>query len=124
MNKYLIPIMLILSFSTSQAQGPAPLALHFASGSVSIRAEDIAVLDQATTAFRTGHPVVMVISGGADATGSAAGNLALSQRRANVVLQELVARGIPVDLFQVLAKGQTEAAKEGERARRVEITWR
>ena len=72
----------------------------------------------------------MVVSGGTDTTGSADANLRLSQLRADNVVQGLVARGIPVDRFQVLAKGQTEqpvadpAGTPNPRDRRVEITWR
>jgi outer membrane protein OmpA-like peptidoglycan-associated protein len=72
----------------------------------------------------------MVVCGGTDSTGSAAANLRLSQQRADNVLQGLVARGIPVERFQILAKGETEPAvpaPEGTpeaRNRRVEITWR
>jgi outer membrane protein OmpA-like peptidoglycan-associated protein len=46
------------------------------------------------------------------------------------VLQGLVSRGIPVERFQVIAKGQTDPAVSTppetaeERNRRVEITWR
>ena len=50
--------------------------------------------------------------------------------RADNVLQGLVSRGIPVERFQVLAKGETEPAVPAPdgtaeaRNRRVEITWR
>ena len=72
----------------------------------------------------------MIVTGSADTTGSPAANLRLSQQRANNVLQGLVSRGIPVERFQVMAKGQTDLAvptpadKSEERNRRVEITWR
>jgi outer membrane protein OmpA-like peptidoglycan-associated protein len=54
----------------------------------------------------------------------------LSELRANNVLQGLVSRGIPVERFQVIAKGQTDLVvptppdTSEERNRRVEITWR
>jgi len=73
---------------------------------------------------------VMIVTGSADTTGSAAVNLRLSELRANNVLQGLVARGIPVQRFQVIAKGQTDLVvptppeTAEERNRRVEITWR
>jgi outer membrane protein OmpA-like peptidoglycan-associated protein len=72
----------------------------------------------------------MIVSGSTDATGSPGLNLRLSQRRADNVLQGLVARGIPIERFQVMAKGETDPVvqtKPGlaeERNRRVEITWR
>lgn len=112
------------------ASGPAPLVVYFASGSAALRQQDEAVLDRASRAFNEGHPIIMTISGGSDAVGQAEPNLLLSQRRANAVLRGLVARGIPVDRFQLLAKGETDPAVSApagvpeERNRRVEITWR
>lgn len=110
--------------------GPAPLVVYFASGSAAVRHQDEAVLDRASRAFNEGHPIVMTISGATDAVGAAEPNLLLSQRRATSVLRGLVARGIPVDRFQLVAKGETEPAVNApagtpeERNRRVEITWR
>ena len=116
--------------SPPAANGPAPLVLYFASGSAAIRPQDEAVLDRASRAFNEGHPIIMTISGASDAVGPAEPNLLLSQRRATAVLRSLVARGIPVDRFQVLAKGVTDpavstpAGSPEERNRRVEIAWR
>jgi outer membrane protein OmpA-like peptidoglycan-associated protein len=118
--------------ASTQAPAAAPesLSLYFDSGSAAIRRQDQAILDQASRLYRDGKPIVMVISGGTDAVGSAALNLALSQRRAEAVLHALVDRGIPVEHFQLLGKGQTEPAVPDEpgrpepRDRRVEITWR
>jgi len=112
------------------ANGPAPLVVYFTPGSVAVRRQDEAVLDRASRAFSEGHPIVMVISGASDAVGPAGRNLALSQQRANAVLRSLVGRGIPVERFQLLAKGETDPAVStpagvaDERNRRVEITWR
>ena len=117
------------------ATGPAPsapssLVLYFNPGSARVRPQDLALLDQASRLYREGKPIVMVVSGSSDATGAPATNLRLSQRRANNVLQGLVSRGIPVERFQVIAKGETDlvvptpAGIAEERNRRVEITWR
>ena len=109
---------------------PSSLVLHFDAGSASVRPQDVALLDQASRLYRAGNPIVMIVTGSADATGSAAVNLRLSEQRANNVLQGLVSRGIPVERFQVIAKGQTDpvvptaAETAEERNRRVEITWR
>jgi outer membrane protein OmpA-like peptidoglycan-associated protein len=116
------------------AAGPAPsapssLVLYFEPGSATIRQQDVPLLDQASRLYRAGKPIVMIVTGSADTTGSAAVNLQLSERRANNVLQGLVSRGIPVERFQVIAKGQTDPAVATkpdvaeERNRRVEITW-
>ena len=119
----------------SSAINPAPsapssLVLHFDSGNATVRQQDVPLLDQASRLYRAGKPIVMIVTGSADATGSAAVNLRLSEQRANNVLQGLVSRGIPVERFQVIAKGQTDLVvptppdTSEERNRRVEITWR
>jgi outer membrane protein OmpA-like peptidoglycan-associated protein len=114
----------------ADAAAPAPLVVYFDAGSTTIRKEDKAVLDHASRAYSEGKPIVMVLTGTADRTGDAKVNLEISQRRAAAVLQGLLARGIPADRFQVLAKGETELpvpTNEGVaelQNRRVEITWR
>jgi outer membrane protein OmpA-like peptidoglycan-associated protein len=112
------------------AAAPAPLVVYFDVGSVTIRNEDKAVLDHASRAFNEGKPIVMILTGTADRTGDAGVNLDISERRAAAVLKGLIARGIPADRFQVLAKGETElpvptnAGVAELQNRRVEITWR
>jgi outer membrane protein OmpA-like peptidoglycan-associated protein len=120
--------------ATVAATNPAPsapssLVLYFNPGSAAVRPKDVALLDQASRLYREGKPIVMIVSGSTDSTGSPAFNLRLSQRRANNVLQGLVSRGIPVERFQVIAKGGTDPlvptppGVEEERNRCVEITW-
>jgi outer membrane protein OmpA-like peptidoglycan-associated protein len=109
---------------------PAPLVVYFDVGSTTIRNADKAVLDHASRAFNEGKPIVMILTGTADRTGDAAINLEISQLRAVAVLKGLIARGIPADRFQVLAKGETELPVPTNQGvaelqnRRVEITWR
>ena len=109
---------------------PAPLVVYFDMGSSTIRNEDKAVLDHASRAYNEGKPIVMILTGTADRTGDAQVNLELSERRAAAVLRGLLARGIPADRFQVLAKGETELPVPTNlgvaelQNRRVEITWR
>ena len=118
------------SSQTAPAKASDSLAVYFGPGSSAITPESQRVLDQAARTYREGKPIIMVVSGGSDSTGSPSANLRLSQIRADNVLQGLLARGIPVDRFQVLAKGETEPAvptPEGTaeaRNRRVEISWR
>ncbi len=133
----------MLCGTASLAQSPQPpttagtpakaadsLSIYFDSGSAAITSQGQGVLDQAARTYRDGKPIIMVVSGGSDSTGQAGANLRLSQQRADNVLQGLVARGIPVERFQVLAKGETEPAVPAPdgtaeaRNRRVEITWR
>ena len=117
--------------ATSAApSAPSSLLFYFEPGSAIVRSKDTALLDQASRLYREGKPIVMVVSGSADATGSAASNLQLSQRRAQNVMKGLVSRGIPIERFQVVAKGATDPAVPTspgvgeERNRSVELTWR
>ena len=118
------------SGAPAAAKAPDSLSVYFSTGSATISPEGRAVLDKAARTYRDGKPIIMVVSGGSDATGAAAANLRLSQVRADNVLQGLVQRGIPIERFQVLAKGETEPAvpdpdgKPEARNRRVEISWR
>ncbi len=106
------------------------LSVFFDTGSAALRAQDRAVLDQAARLYRAGQPIVMILTASTDPTGSAIGNLSLSQRRANTVLHGLVSRGIPAERFQILAKGESDLpvpAKRGQpepRDRQVQIAWR
>jgi OOP family OmpA-OmpF porin len=113
------------------AQAPTSLSVYFASGSYAIAPKDAATLDEASRIFNDGKPIVMIITGMADATGAPAPNLLLSQKRADVVFAGLVARGLPPNRFQILAKGATDALSGSQPAagpdqqfRKVEITWR
>jgi outer membrane protein OmpA-like peptidoglycan-associated protein len=113
-----------------QTGAPAPLVIHFDTGSNRIRPEDRAVLDHASRAYSEGKPLVMILTGSADRVGAPGHNLSLSHRRAMAVLNALLDRGIPADRFQIVAKGETELVvptqedvSEAEN-RRVEITWR
>ena len=116
--------------AAGSAKAPDALDLYFDTGSSKIRQEDLKLLDKASRLYNEGKPVVMIVAGSADLLGSASANLRLSQTRADNVVRGLVARGIPVERFQVLAKGVTDppvstAADASEpRNRRVEITWR
>ena len=153
MNKRALPVFLVVSClaasAAAQTSGspsqtptdvaktavpapaaPAPLVVYFGMGSSAIRNEDKAVLDHASWAYNEGKPIVMILTGTADRTGNAEENLVLSERRATAVLKGLLARGIPADRFQVLAKGETELPVPTNRGVaelqnwRVEITWR
>ena len=105
------------------------LVLLFHTGQKSLDAENEAVLDKAARLYREARPVIMIVSGGSDSVGQPVANLLLSNQRAFAVAKGLVARGIPAERTQVLAKGETNpAVKTGDgvaeaQNRRVEITW-
>ncbi len=114
----------------AQAEAPKSLVLYFGPGSTAVRPSDVALLDQAARLYRDGHPIIMVLSGSTDAVGSPEWNLRISQARTAAVLRGLVARGIPAERFQLLAKGESEpsvpapAGVAEAQNRRVEIRWR
>jgi outer membrane protein OmpA-like peptidoglycan-associated protein len=118
------------AYQAGAAAAPDSLSVYFDPGSAALSQASLAVLDQAARTYREGKPIIMLVSGASDSTGPAAANPHLSQVRAANVLQGLVARGIPVERFQVLAKGKTEPAVPAPdgtaepRNRRVQITWR
>jgi outer membrane protein OmpA-like peptidoglycan-associated protein len=116
--------------AAAPSAAPSSLVFYFDAGSAKVRPKDLALFDQASRLYRDGKPLVMVVTGSTDSVGTAAGNLRLSQQRAGAVLRGLVARGIPTERFQILAKGATEppvptAPGAAEpRNRRAELTWR
>ena len=118
------------SEAPAQSAAAAPLVIYFDIGSAVLPRSASVQLDNASRLYREGNPIVMIVTGSSDATGSAEQNLHLSELRANAVLQGLIARGIPAARFQVLAKGATEPAvpespsQPEAKNRRVEIAWR
>lgn len=112
------------------SQAPTSLAIYFATGSSAISPKGQATLDEASRIFNDGKPIVMIVTGMADATGPAAPNLLLSQKRADAVYSGLISRGLPPNRFQILATGEsgsvggTEPSGPDQAFRKVEITWR
>ena len=140
-----------LSASAQTAAGPAPvpatgtpvastdsegvpfagkMVLLFPSGGDALDAQNQTLLDKASRVYREGRPIIMVVSGSSDSVGEPTSNLLLSQRRANAVARGLLARGIPAERTQILAKGETNPAVTTPKGtaeaqnRRVEIAWR
>ncbi len=109
-----------------QAKAPDKLVILFNEGSSTITSSGDATLDQASHLYRVGNPIVMIVTGSTDGVGNPEQNLSLSAHRARVVLDGLVARGIPVAKLQFLAAGATEAAGGAAQPtdRSATITWR
>ncbi len=114
--------------SNPPAKQPDSLVLYSENGKATLRPQDEALLDDAPRLYRDGQPIVMLVSRATDAVGSATQNLELSALRANAVVHGLVARSIPAERLQLLAKGESQPAVQANAAdlrnRRVEITWR
>jgi len=77
--------------------------INFASGSSDIPADNKAILDQAATLLNKVTSVKLNVSGHTDSTGNAAANKALSQRRAQAVVDYLKSKG--VDASKLVAEG-------------------
>lgn len=115
------------------SEGATPsgtLVLLFDTASAALDARNEAILDKASRLYREGKPIIMIVSGSTDTTGSPARNLIFSQERADAVARGLLARGIPAMRTQILAKGVTNlpvptppGVAEAQN-KRVEITWR
>lgn len=116
--------------SAEGAQGAGKLVLLFNTGATSLDARNEAILDKAARLYSEGQPVIMIVTGSTDAVGTPVDNLLLSQRRATMVVRGMIARGIPAERTQILAKGETNPAVPTKRGvgepqnRRVEVTWR
>ncbi|MGI4793921.1 MAG: OmpA family protein [Janthinobacterium lividum] len=112
------------------AAASGQLVLLFKPGQASLDATNEAILDKASRLYREGKPIIMIVTGSSDTTGSPTQNLLLSQRRADVVAQGMADRDIPSERTQILAKGvtnlpvETGAGVSEQQNRRVEITWR
>lgn len=77
--------------------------INFASGSSDIPADNKAILDQAVTLLNKVSGVKLNVGGHTDSTGNAASNKALSQRRAQAVVDYLTSKG--ADASKLVAQG-------------------
>ncbi len=72
--------------------------------------------------FALRHPMAPVtVVGFADLDGSPQANKDISRARAHVVVDELVARGVPAARIQSTARGSTNFIDSSQESRRVEI---
>lgn len=76
-----------------------------------LNAAAAATLDQAVTRARQCNVSAVAVVGHTDTSGSDAYNMALSQRRAVVVRDGLVARGMAASLMTLQARGESELAR-------------
>ena len=125
-----IGMLVLLAAAGSPAQwgdaGPTLVFFDWAKGELSNDAK--ANLDKVAE-FYAAAPRAMTVDGHSDKSGASAGNLASSRRRAGVVRDYLVAKGIPASAMTVRAYGESWpiiATEDGVREiqnRRVEIRW-
>jgi OOP family OmpA-OmpF porin len=115
------------------APAPAPVVkptssiFYFPFDEYRLMGESLELLQRFITGIRAAGPAEIIINGHADRAGSEEYNLALSERRARFVLDELLAAGIDPSAISYYAFGETDprvATEDGvaEQAnRRVEI---
>jgi outer membrane protein OmpA-like peptidoglycan-associated protein len=117
--------------ATAAAAAPAPdkLIIPFSNGAT-LSPDAAAKLDEAARLYREGSPIMMYVAGYSDRQGSELQNLFLSARRAAVVKEGLVARGIPAERLQMTAMGEADpAVATGDgvvelQNRRAVVTWK
>lgn len=95
---------------TASQQGVLDAALanriiEFESGKAALTPAGVAVLDQMTAALRKLNSVKVAVIGHTDNAGSRAGNLALSQARAEAVRHYVVGQGIAAESIAVSGEG-------------------
>jgi OOP family OmpA-OmpF porin len=102
------------------APAPAPEAaapatnwtVYFAWDKSDISSDAAAKIDRAAAAFKGDVPATISVSGYADTSGPSSYNVGLSQRRAEAVRRELIARGVPAENIRIAAYGETHLAVE------------
>ncbi len=85
-------------------------------------------IDRVVQDYRAGSPVTILLAGHTDRSGKQPYNLNLSRLRSEAVRRQLIERGIPVQMIEAHAFGETrprKSTRDGKREplnRRVEIT--
>lgn len=129
-RRWIALVLAITAGGVAVAQQPAdphPLMLFFDWDKPDIRGDDQAVLDQAVVGWQADRQAHLMLSGHTDRSGSVAVNLAASRRRAAMVRDELIRRGVPASAIRIAAYGEerplvpTEDGVREVQNRRVEI---
>lgn len=103
--------------------------LEFETGSAALKPTSKEQLDNIAAIMKAYPQVSLKIGGYTDSIGSAAANLALSQKRADTTMQELVARGIAPNRLEAEGYGQEHpvadnATEEGrQKNRRIDVRF-
>jgi OOP family OmpA-OmpF porin len=83
-------------------------SIRFEEGSARIDAASLELVDEVADALRPCLGSIIAIIGHTDNSGTVAGNLALSQERADAVRRSLIRRGIPSDGLRTQGLGSSE----------------
>lgn len=90
---------------------PINVVVYFDYDKSNLTPEAASLIREAATRARAGNINTVRVEGNTDTSGSATYNMALSQRRANVVRDALIANGVPANMIETVAFGQTNLAK-------------
>lgn len=90
-------------------EAPELKAVHFDFDKATVRAEDVAVLDQ-NAEWLKGNALPVLIEGHADERGTNEYNLALGERRAKAVRDHLVTKGVAADRINTVSYGEERPA--------------
>lgn len=104
--------------------------INFATGSSDIPKLNKSILDQAAALLQRASQVHLIVQGHTDAVGDANANKQLSQKRAQAVVDYLIAKGVDPAQLQAVGYGQekpiaSNSSKEGQfKNRRIEFEVR
>ncbi len=102
--------------------------LRFEQGLDTIKAESTLFLDELAALSRSCEETAFLVHGYTDSRGPAEQNLALSQARANAVVQAMLERGIPAGRFTAIGHGESSPVADNRtpagraRNRRIEFS--
>jgi outer membrane protein OmpA-like peptidoglycan-associated protein len=99
------------------------LEVRFAIGSSELGAEARALLLEVVRAMAQAPGDRLLVTGRADASGDAAANLVLSERRAKAVRDFLISHGIGGERVLLNYYGSTRSTTVGVGERRVDLEW-
>jgi len=109
------------------AAEPGTFLVFFETNQASLTPDGARVVAEAAEAYRETGAARVVVTGHTDTTGSAAYNLELSERRADLVANELISQGVPATEITTVGRGEedllvpTADGVNEPRNRRVEI---
>lgn len=104
---------------------PSPVVVHFNHGKADITGSTMQVLWGLAPSLKAAAPTVIRVQGFTDASGKAAYNKTLSEKRAQAVADQLRKLGVTARV-EVMGQGVVKGGKKGSKdasARRVEISW-
>ncbi len=122
-RRLMLGLMLALAGCTITPPADAPkLVVFFQPWSADLDDAGKAAIANAGTWARNNPTQMLLVTGYADPEGSPEANIAISRARAQVVVDALVAGGVPPARIKRQGKGETKFIEDSLESRRVEIT--